>query len=188
MRQSFRRSLFLAAVSIVAAPLLSNEMHATATCFVSAAAGDVQGLDVGPSCTFLGIPYAEPPISALRWKPPQPRARFLATFNATTPGATCPNSESCLTLNVWVRNPLPATPAPVIVWLHTGAFTATSGSFAPHNGRRFAEETGVIIVAPNYRLGPLGFLTHAALAAEDPRGASGNYGLQDQRRALEWVR
>ena len=120
---------------------------------------------------------------------PHSRARpFVTPFNATTPGATCPNSESCLTLNVWVRNPLPATPAPVIVWLHTGGFVASSASFAPHNGRRFAEETGVIIVAPNYRLGPLGFLAHPALAAEDPlRPVSGNYGLLDQRLALQWV-
>ena len=98
-------------------------------------------------------------------------------------------NEDCLKLNVWVRNPLPSTPAPVIVWLHTGGFVAASANFASHDGRHFTEETGVIIVAPNYRLGPLGFLVHSALAAEDPNHAvSGNYGLLDQRKALEWVR
>jgi para-nitrobenzyl esterase len=65
---------------------------------------------------------------------------------------------------------------------------ASSANFASHNGRRLAEETGAIVVAPNYRLGPLGFLVHPALAAEDPaHPAAGNYGLIDQRAALAWV-
>jgi para-nitrobenzyl esterase len=78
---------------------------------------------------------------------------------------------------------------PVIVWLHTGSFVAASNNFASHNGQRLAQETGVIVVSPNYRLGPLGFLAHPALAAEDPaHPVSGNYGLLDQRLALQWVR
>jgi para-nitrobenzyl esterase len=92
-------------------------------------------------------------------------------------------------LNIWVSDPPPTHPAPVIVWLHTGAFSGASANFASHNGRRLAEEQGVIIVAPNYRHGPFGFLAHAALAAEDPAFQStGNYGLLDQRAALNWVR
>jgi para-nitrobenzyl esterase len=74
------------------------------------------------------------------------------------------------------------------VWLHTGGFLASSANFASHNGRRFTEETGVIIVAPNYRLGPFGFLVHRALAGENPNHpVSGNYGLLDQRLALKFV-
>lgn len=166
-------------------------------CLVSTLSGDVQGLDVGASCTFQGIPYAAAPTAARRWTPPVPPASWATPFPATTPPASCPNvntgqpggNEDCLKLNVWVRNPLPATPAPVLVWLHTGSFVASSANFASHNGRRFTEETGVIIVAPNYRLGPFGFLVHSALAAENPnRAVSGNYGLLDQRLALEWVR
>ncbi len=104
---------------------------------------------------------------------------------AGTPGG----DEDCLKLNVWVRDPFPTQPAPVIVWLHTGSFVSASANFASHNGRHLAEETGAIVVAPNYRLGPLGFLVHTALAAEDPaHPVSGNYGLLDQRAALEWVR
>jgi para-nitrobenzyl esterase len=182
------RPLVLAAMLVAALPLLRPDTHARATCFVTTTSGDVQGLDVGPSCTFLGIPYAAPPTMGLRWKPPQPPAPWLTPFSATVAPASCVNSEDCLTLNVWARHPLPGTLAPVIIWLHTGGFVATSANFAPHNGRRFAEETGVIIVAPNYRLGPLGFLAHRALAAEDPlRGVSGNYGLIDQRAAMQWV-
>jgi para-nitrobenzyl esterase len=92
-------------------------------------------------------------------------------------------------LNIWTPDPKPTGQAPVIVWLHTGSFTGASANFASHNGQRLAEETGAIVVAANYRLGPFGFLAHNALAAEDPAyPASGNYGLLDQRAALAWVR
>jgi para-nitrobenzyl esterase len=161
----------------------------------------VQGVDLGASCAFLGIPFAASPAGANRWKPPQPAAPWTpAILNATTPPINCPSvqlpagtlvgAEDCLRLNIWVSDPTPAgAPAPVIVWLHTGAFFAASNNFPGTNGRRLAEETGVIVVAPNYRLGPFGFLAHAALEAEDPaRPSTGNYGLLDQRAALEWVR
>ena len=76
----------------------------------------------------------------------------------------------------------------MIVWFHTGSFVAASANFASHKGQRLAQETGAIVVAPNYRLGPLGFLAHPALAAEDPAFATtGNYGLLDQQAALRWV-
>ena len=171
----------------------------SASCFVTTINGDVQGSDRGASCAFFGVPYAAPPINALRWKPPQPPAPWATTLNATVPPANCSSIqlpagtlvgiEDCLKLNIWVPDPAPATPAPVIVWLHTGAFYAASANFPSHNGQRLAEETGAIVVAPNYRLGPFGFLAHTALAAEDPAyPSSGNYGLLDQRAALTWVR
>jgi para-nitrobenzyl esterase len=108
------------------------------------------------------------------------------SFFGSTPSIA--GDEDCLKLNVWVRNPLPAGGAPVIVWLHTGAFTGASGYFAGSRGQTLAAETGVVVVAPNYRLGPFGFLAHSALAAEDASGSSGNYGLLDQQAALRWVR
>jgi para-nitrobenzyl esterase len=89
-------------------------------------------------------------------------------------------------LNVWTPNPLPVEGAPVVVWIHGGGFSNASANFAPQNGQNLAALTGAIIVAPNYRLGPFGFLRHDALAAED--SAAGNYGLLDQRAALSWVR
>jgi para-nitrobenzyl esterase len=95
-------------------------------------------------------------------------------------------NEDCLKLNVWTPNPLPPSGAPVIVWLHPGAFANASANFAPQNGEALAASTGAVIVAPNYRLGPFGFLAHEALATE--RGAAGNYGFLDQRAALVWVR
>ncbi|HEX5214713.1 MAG TPA: carboxylesterase family protein [Vicinamibacterales bacterium] len=190
------RSAGILVACVLTAPLVTRDTSAQPACFVSTVSGDIQGAVGTESCTFLGIPYAAPPINALRWKAPQPAAPWAGTLPATTNPQSCPNVntgspsgvEDCLRLNVWVRHPRPVAPAPVIVWLHTGSFVAASANLASHNGRRLAEETGVIVVAPNYRLGPLGFLAHSALATEDPRGVSGNYGLQDQRRALEWVR
>jgi para-nitrobenzyl esterase len=169
------------------------------TCLVATTAGDVEGLDLGTSCAFLGIPYAASTAGANRWKPPQTRAPWApaihqAKTNSPNCGqvqqpATAIGFEDCLFLNIWTRDTAPSQPAPVLVWLHTGAFTGASANFAGTNGRRFAETTGIVVVAPNYRVGSLGFLAHDALAAEDPaHPTSGNYGLLDQQAALRWVR
>ena len=161
------RAALVLALCATPAFVLSLETRAgQASCLVPTANGSVQGLNTGASCTFLGIPYAAPPTGALRWRPPQPAGPWSSPLPATTAPPNCPNvnngppagNEDCLQLNMWVRNPLPPTPAPVIVWMHTGSFIAASANFASHNGRRLTEETGVIVVAPNYRLGPLGFL------------------------------
>jgi para-nitrobenzyl esterase len=168
------------------------------SCLASTISGPVEGLDKGGVCAFLGIPYAAPPVGDLRWKPPQPPSPW-SLLVAQTPPSNCPTiqlpqrvlsgNENCLTLNVWVSNPRQGQPAPVLVWLHTGAFFGASANFPGHNGERIAVERGVIVVAPNYRVGPFGFLAHSALTSEDPlRATSGNFGLLDQRAALGWVR
>ena len=198
MSNGVRRACVALAVLLAPVFVYSFEAGARqASCLVTTASGAVQGTDAGASCAFLGIPYAAPPINSLRWRPPQPAAPWATTLPVTSPPPNCPNvnngppqgNEDCLKMNIWVRDPLPTTPAPVIVWLHTGGFVAASANFAGHNGRRLVEETGVIVVAPNYRVGPLGFLAHPALSAEDPNHpTSGNYGLLDQRLAMQWVR
>jgi para-nitrobenzyl esterase len=171
-----------------------------AGCQVETAYGTLSGVDQGATCAFLGVPFAASPAGPNRWKPPQPLAPWApAVRGAATPAPNCPavqlpagtlvGQEDCLYLNVWVRNPAPAAPAPVLVWLHTGAFFGASANFAGTNGARLARETGVVVVAPNYRLGPFGFLAHRALESEDAgHPSTGNYGLLDQRAALEWVR
>jgi para-nitrobenzyl esterase len=154
----------------------------------------VQGVDLGAACAFLGIPFGAPPVGDLRWKPPRPAVPWSpAVLNATVAPPTCAGlplgSEDCLRLNVWTPDPAPVTPAPVIAWIHTGAFVAASANLPDSNGRNLAERTGAIVVAANYRLGPLGFLAHRALTSEDPAyPSSGNYGLLDQRLALAWIR
>jgi para-nitrobenzyl esterase len=185
-----------------AAGFSTREVHTQASsCLVTTFNGDVKGVNNGSSCTFLGIPFAAPPVDALRWRPPQPAAPWApATLTADVAGPNCPlinppgssttiGSEDCLKLNLWTPHPAPVSPAPVIIWIHTGAFQAASANLADSNGRKFAERTGAIVVAANYRLGPFGFLGHSALTAEDPGyRSSGNYGFLDQRAALGWVR
>jgi len=170
------------------------------SCFVTTVSGAVQGVNLGSSCAFLGIPFAAPPVGNLRWKPPQPAAPWASTLNATVASMPCPivnppgssstvGSEDCLKLNVWTPDPAPASPAPVIVWIHTGAFQAASANLADSNPRNMVERTGAVVVAAHYRLGPFGFMGHPALTAEDPAyPSSGNYGFLDQRAALAWVR
>jgi len=141
---------------------------------------------------FLGIPYAAPPIGDLRWQPPQPAAAWSSPLTAATfaphcaqpasPFGTASSSEDCLYLNVYVPYGV-AEPLPVMVWLHGGAFVAgESDSYDP----AALVGSGVVVVTLNYRLGPLGFLTHSALAATN--GTAGNYGLMDQQAALKWVK
>ena len=167
------------------------------SCLVTTANGNVQGVLRGGTCTYLGVPYAAPPIGNLRWRPPQPQVPWApATLNLTAAAPACPQynlagaaagNEDCLTLNVWAPNAPASGGLPVLVWLHPGSFLAASSNLAAADGRRFAEERGAVVVHPNYRLGPFGFLAHAALTLEDrDYRSSGNYGLADQRATLGW--
>jgi para-nitrobenzyl esterase len=201
MRKSGRRTsgLVLAALFAIVLPFFESTPQ-TVACLVPTTNGDVQGVAAGSSCTFLGIPFAAPPLGNLRWRPPQPAAPWAPTTLNATILRQCPQifpagstttlgNEDCLRLNIWTPNPAPTAPAPVIFWIHTGAFQGASMNFPDSNGRNLAERTGAIVVAANYRLGPLGFLGHSALMGEDPAyPSSGNYGLLDQRAAMIWVR
>ncbi|GAA2911373.1 carboxylesterase family protein [Streptosporangium fragile] len=176
---------------------------------VTVAQGALQGAlsADGVVRSFKGVPYAEPPVGALRWRAPRPARSWAGVRPATRfgpvapqpmlPGTSLysggpqPQSEDCLYLNVWA----PAEPAgarPVLVWFHLGAFLFGSSSDSPsgtpiYDGEALAR-AGAVVVTVNYRLGRLGFLAHPRLTEEAPYGASGNYGLLDQVAALEWVR
>ena len=154
--------------------------------------GRVQGKVAGATDEFLGIPYAAPPVGALRWAPPQPAAHWSGTRPATSFAPHCPQSaspfglastsEDCLFLNVFRPANGPGN-RPVMMWLHGGALvTGESDGYDPANLVR----RGVVVVTINYRLGALGFLADRALAAR-PGGPAGNYGLMDQQAALRWV-
>jgi para-nitrobenzyl esterase len=105
------------------------------------------------------------------------------------------SSEDCLSVNVWTPDPAPTTPVPVMVWIYGGAFIFGSGGYdfgsgsgAPlYSGQHLVPQGIVVVVTFNYRVGQLGFLAHSALSAENSAGASGNYGIRDQRAALQWV-
>ncbi|MEN9021329.1 MAG: carboxylesterase/lipase family protein [Verrucomicrobiales bacterium] len=147
---------------------------------------------------YRGIPYAAPPIGDLRWRPPQPAAkwdgvRVCGTFSKVPPqklrdSAKAVISEDCLYLNVWTnRAQKPAAKLPVMVWIHGGGLNTSWGHKSMYDGAAFAKRD-VVLVSINYRLGALGFLAHSGLSAESENGVSGNYGFLDQIAALKWVK
>jgi para-nitrobenzyl esterase len=153
----------------------------------------VRGAATADGNEFLGIPYAAPPVGNLRWRAPQPAARWGAPLDATQFASHCPQSatpfgvasttEDCLYLNVYTP-PGHGVLRPVMVYIHGGAFqTGESDDYGP---RRLLAD-GVVVVTINYRLGALGFTATSGLAAESPDGSAGNYGLMDQQAALRWV-
>lgn len=150
--------------------------------------------------TFKGIPFAAPPVGALRWQAPQPVVPWTGVRQASEYGARAMQgrifddmifhddgpSEDCLYLNLW----MPAKPAgklPVMVWIYGGGFVAGSTSEPRQDGGNLSKK-GVMVVSMNYRMGIFGFLAHPELTKESPHGASGNYGLLDMVAALQWVK
>ena len=152
--------------------------------------GVVEGVRSDDRVVFRGIPFAAPPVGALRWQPPQP-TRWSGVRRATEPAPACLqgdygwnhadavfSSEDCLTLDV-------ATPSlegrrPVLVWIHGGSNHAGS----PGNTVLSSiVRQGIVVVGVRYRLGTLGFL-----ALRSSGNTSGNYGLLDQIAALQWVK
>jgi para-nitrobenzyl esterase len=91
--------------------------------------------------------------------------------------------EDCLYLNVYTAAKSNEK-RPVMVWIHGGALTSGSGSI--YNGEALAKK-GVVVVTVNYRLGVFGYFAHPELTKESDHNGSGNYGLQDQVAALQWV-
>ena len=147
---------------------------------------------------FLGVPFAQPPIGPLRFMPPQPVKPWVEVMEAVKDGATCiqavselseefaaetgdntAESEDCLTLNIFTNSlGSKKPPQAVMVWIHGGGFTLGSKDIYRMSGL-VAED--VVLVAMNYRLGALGFLSFGNDLV------SGNMGLRDQHLALMWV-
>ncbi|ORY60870.1 Alpha/Beta hydrolase protein [Pseudomassariella vexata] len=161
---------------------------------------------------FLGIPYAKPPVGALRWTAPQPAEPFgeidakelppscmqyltnnpglyineVLEFNlGCRNGSTGPITEDCLTLSVWAPKATKKSKLPVLLFIYGGSFT-TGGQNVPYQlPPQWVQRTqSHIVVSFNYRLNLFGFPNAAGLASEETQ----NFGLLDQRLAVEWVR
>jgi len=156
--------------------------------------GLVQGVAAPDLTVYKGIPFAAPPVGDLRWRPPQPAAKWEGVRAADKFGPDPYQgdgkngvSEDCLYLNVWTPAKSAGDKLPVLVWIYGGGFSFGSTSTPVHNGEHLARK-GVVLVTINYRVGSLGFLAHPELTAESAHHASGNYGLMDQIAGLQWVK
>jgi para-nitrobenzyl esterase len=184
--------------------------------FASAAITDSVRVDSGqlsgtagkdPSIrVYKGIPFAAPPVGDLRWRAPQPPAKWDGVRKAEQFGSSCTQgggagrggdkggkggggvtgSEDCLYLNIWTAAQSASDRLPVMVWIHPGGYTSGSGASPGTDGELLAKK-GVVLVTINYRLGVLGFFSHPELTKESDRRASGNYAFMDQVAALQWI-
>ena len=156
---------------------------------------------------FRGIPFAAPPVGALRWKAPQPvnawtgvKAcdKFSASPMQGKPVAFSmwseeflipkePIDEDCLYLNVWSGASSVKEKRPVLVWIYGGGFNSGGSAVPIYDGEAMAKK-GIVFVSINYRVGIFGFFAHPQLTKESGNNASGNYGIMDQVAALKWVR
>ncbi|MEU4191693.1 carboxylesterase family protein [Kribbella sp. NPDC026611] len=162
---------------------------------VSTDAGAVRGTLTADARLFQGIPYAAPPVGALRWASPQRPASWHGIRDATKPGNRCAqagglideasSTEDCLYLNVTTPRDRGVHKLPVMVWIHGNGFLNGAGSL--YDAQQLANSGQVVVVSPNYRLGIFGFLAHPALDHGAARQLSGNFGLEDQQAALRWV-
>jgi len=153
--------------------------------------------------SFLGVPYAHPPVGRRRFAKPEPLTVgdgcwSPAVLRAESFGSDCVQSgqfnnggsEDCLFVNAWVPGWGPSGPSggprPVMVYSYGGDLT--DGRSSSYDMGWLAAETGQIVVTMNYRVNLFGFLALRALTAESGSGASGNYGFWDQVESLRWLR
>ena len=143
---------------------------------------------------YLGIPYAETTAGENRWRVPIAHKKWDGVFKATEFGPSCPQStnleypqsENCLSVNVWTPETKSVEPKAVMVFIYGGAFVFGYNGDPMYNGAYTSAYGDVVVVSMNYRLGALGFL---AGIKDKTTGEeiNGNFGILDQILALKWV-
>ena len=157
---------------------------------------DDPGLHQNGVAEFLGVPYAQPPLGNLRWKPSKKHEPWAGVLTTTAYAPTCAqvvtlgvfagpanNNEDCLYLNVFTPNLDPSARLPVIFWIHGGGYV--DGESNDYDASKLASDGKTVVVTINYRLNLMGFLAHPAL--DDEGHLWGNYGALDWQLALKWV-
>eukprot|EP00040_Diaphanoeca_grandis_P038637 m.256942 g.256942 ORF g.256942 m.256942 type:complete len:658 (-) comp34847_c0_seq1:163-2136(-) len=192
------------AVVAVGKPAIATQLQ---NVMVNTTSGPIVGVTINGTKTFQGIPFAQPPVGALRFHPPQPAKPWVTPLETIDFKGACPQMgappaagrygpawntlnltgalEDCLYANVYV--PAAATePLPVMVYLHAGEFRFGTANDRESSGL-FGNDS-MILVTANARLGYFGFAALDELRANDPHGSTGNYGIQDQRLVMQWVK
>ena len=172
---------------------------------VQTTSGPVAGYIDDGVYIYKGIPYAQ----AERFLPATAPEPWTDVRPSRAYGPTCPQGEragwrsdeqafamhwddgfpgeDCLRVNVWTAGINDSGKRPVMVWLHGGGFSAGSGQeLVSYDGTNLARDHGVVVVSLNHRLNVLGFLDLSAYGAK--YAGSGNAGMTDIVKALEWVR
>lgn len=177
--------------------------------------GPIIGASDGATSTYSwkGVPYAKPPVGALRWQAPQDADKWMATRAATSFGNACSQygriygpgannkydatigttlnqavgSEDCLYLNVW-RPASTEANLPIIVFFHGGSNVSGYTADPVYDGANLAKTANAVVVTPNFRLGVLGFMNLPQLKTGDAATDSGNFTMLDSIKALEFVR
>ena len=198
-RREFIKKTSMAALAFAAtASLPIDKVFAADDCAVKTRYGTFNGfVDKNGVKTWLGIPFAEPPVGKLRWQAPQKLKPTDKTFDAKKFGFAAmqtideyesaslnPQSEDCLTLNIWKRSE--KKNLPVMVFIHGGGFQSGGSSDALYTGTNIAAANDVVVVTINYRLNVFGFVNFGTM---DPAFADSGYlGMKDQVAALAWVK
>ncbi len=181
------KTLSLLAVAVCAAAMAAP---------VKTDGGRVDGIVADGLTVYKGIPFAAPPVGDLRWRPPQPAAKWddvrqadhfapgcVQSMGGPPPSGT---SEDCLYLNIWTPAKSSEERVPVLVWIYGGGFNGGATSVPVYSGEKLAKR-GAVLVSIAYRVGILGFFAHPELSAESPHHVSGNYGLLDMIAGLQWI-
>ena len=162
--------------------------------------GTFVGIEEYGVASWLGIPYAKPPVGERRFKAPEYVDAGDGVFEAkyygknSFGGTGYPDcvqklcSEDCLYLNIWVNTDDDTKKKPVMVWIHGGAYVVGSGSQASYSGANLVQvHTDIIMVTINYRLNMYGFMDFSSVPGGENFKTAPCNGLLDQAMALRWV-
>lgn len=192
--KNITRRAFLAGLTLGALAMHDRRLFAQTapmTVSVNTPSGRLRGLSQRGVRVFRGVPFAEPPVGALRFKRPKLITPWKGEKDATAFGnapmqsglGRIPVSEDCLNLNIWA--PEGKGPYPVFVWVHGGGFTGGFSFDGTTDGTQFASE-GIILITVDYRLGVFGFLDFGDILGSEYSGSANN-GLADLVTALQWI-
>jgi para-nitrobenzyl esterase len=200
-RNSFAFSALFLSTTLLVAPVFTQIVE-TPVAPIRTDEGMVAGKVMPPGVkAWLGVPFAQPPVNDLRWKPPQPISwkgvwntdrkmpecmQVLRPHNINNYFGEEATSEDCLYLNVWAPpNSTASSKLPVVVFIYGGGGTIGSAGSGMYDGAAMAKK-GVVFVTIGYRVGILGWMAHPELTKEQG-GRSGNYAYLDQNAGLKWI-